>query len=35
MADAVLAMWRGSMGLSPDYASEIRAFWKLPDDFNF
>jgi len=35
MADAVLAMWRSSMGLSSDYANEIRAFWKLPDDFTF
>ena len=35
MADAVLAMWRSSMALSPDYANELRAFWKLPDDFTF
>ena len=35
MASAVLEMWRTSMKLSPDYAAEIRAFWKLPDDFTF
>jgi N-methylhydantoinase B/oxoprolinase/acetone carboxylase alpha subunit len=35
MADAVREMWRTSMNLSPDYAAEIRAFWKLPDDFTF
>ena len=35
MASAVLDMWRASMTLSPDYAAELRAFWKLPDDFTF
>jgi len=35
MADAVLTMWRSAMELSPDYAAELRAFWKLPDDFTF
>jgi hypothetical protein len=35
MADAVLDMWRSSMRLSPGYASELRAFWRLPDDFTF
>jgi hypothetical protein len=35
MADAVREMWRTSMTLSPGYAAEIRAFWKLPDDFTF
>jgi hypothetical protein len=35
MASAVREMWRTSMTLSPDYAADIRAFWKLPDDFTF
>jgi len=35
MAQAVLDMWRSSMQLSPDYAQEIREFWKLPEDFTF
>jgi N-methylhydantoinase B/acetone carboxylase alpha subunit len=35
MAEAVLGMWRTSMQLSPGYAEELRAFWKLPDDFTF
>ncbi len=35
MAQAVHTMWRSSMTLSPDYAGEIRRFWKLPDDFTF
>ncbi len=35
MADAVLTMWRSSMELSPDYGSELRAFWQLPEDFTF
>jgi N-methylhydantoinase B/oxoprolinase/acetone carboxylase alpha subunit len=35
MASAVLVMWRTSMELSPDYGEEIRAFWKLPQDFTF
>jgi N-methylhydantoinase B/oxoprolinase/acetone carboxylase alpha subunit len=35
MADAVRAMWRGSMTLSPDYGREIRDFWQLPEEFTF
>jgi acetone carboxylase, alpha subunit len=35
MAEAVRTMWRTSMRLSPDYAEELRAFWKLPEDFAF
>jgi N-methylhydantoinase B/oxoprolinase/acetone carboxylase alpha subunit len=35
LADPVRAMWRSAMALSPDFASELRAFWKLPDDFGF
>ena len=35
MSDAVLRMWRSSMELSPDYGRELRAFWKLPEDFTF
>ncbi|MFQ5666617.1 MAG: hydantoinase B/oxoprolinase family protein [Candidatus Binatia bacterium] len=35
MASAVLDMWRSSMGLSPDYGDEVRAFWHLPADFTF
>ena len=35
MDDAVLAMWRSSMALSPEYGRELRAFWNLPEDFNF
>ncbi len=35
MDPAVLAMWRSSMELSPDYGAELRAFWGLPDDFEF
>jgi len=35
MAEAVKAMWRSSWELSPDYAAETKAFWKLPDDFTF
>ncbi|MEX0799969.1 MAG: hydantoinase B/oxoprolinase family protein [Dehalococcoidia bacterium] len=35
MASAVHEMWRSSMELSPDYGEEIRAFWKLPQDFSF
>jgi N-methylhydantoinase B/oxoprolinase/acetone carboxylase alpha subunit len=35
MDPAVLAMWRSSMDLSPDYGAELRAFWKLADDFAF
>lgn len=35
MAEAVLDMWRTSMSLSPDYADELRAFWKLPEGFTF
>jgi N-methylhydantoinase B/oxoprolinase/acetone carboxylase alpha subunit len=35
MDPAVLTMWRTSMELSPDYGAELRAFWQLPDDFEF
>jgi N-methylhydantoinase B/oxoprolinase/acetone carboxylase alpha subunit len=35
MDPAVLAMWRTSMELSPDYGAELRAFWDLPEDFEF
>ncbi|MBX7159065.1 MAG: hydantoinase B/oxoprolinase family protein [Acidimicrobiia bacterium] len=35
MADAVCAMWRSSMQLSPEYGAELRSFWDLPDDFEF
>jgi N-methylhydantoinase B/oxoprolinase/acetone carboxylase alpha subunit len=35
MDPAVLTMWHTSMELSPDYGAEIRAFWKLPEDFTF
>jgi N-methylhydantoinase B/oxoprolinase/acetone carboxylase alpha subunit len=35
MDPAVHTMWRTSMELSPAYAAELRAFWKLPDDFEF
>jgi len=35
MDPAVLDMWRTSMELSPDYADELRAFWNLPEDFEF
>jgi hypothetical protein len=35
MDEAVLDMWRSSMKLSPGYAKELRAFWNLPEDFNF
>jgi N-methylhydantoinase B/oxoprolinase/acetone carboxylase alpha subunit len=35
MASAVLDMWRTSTQLTPDYGSEIRAFWQLPEDFTF
>ncbi len=35
MDDAVLAMWRSVMELSPDYGAELRAFWGLPEDFEF
>jgi N-methylhydantoinase B/oxoprolinase/acetone carboxylase alpha subunit len=35
MDPAVLAMWRSSMALSPDYGDELRAFWQLPADFEF
>ncbi len=35
MASAVVEMWRTAMALSPAYARELRAFWKLPDDFTF
>ena len=32
---AVRRMWMSSMELSPDYATELRAFWNLPEDFVF
>lgn len=32
---AVLGMWRSSFELSPSYGNEVRAFWNLPDDFEF
>lgn len=35
MDPAVLTMWRSSMELSPDYGGELRAFWGLPEDFEF
>ncbi|MBW2723034.1 MAG: hydantoinase B/oxoprolinase family protein, partial [Deltaproteobacteria bacterium] len=35
MNEAIRKMWASSMDLSPDYADEIRAFWKLPSDFVF
>ncbi|MCH2172096.1 hydantoinase B/oxoprolinase family protein [Myxococcota bacterium] len=35
MDPAVLEMWRSSMTLTPDYGDELRAFWRLPDDFEF
>lgn len=35
MDPAVLAMWRSSFELSPSYGNELRAFWNLPDDFEF
>jgi N-methylhydantoinase B/oxoprolinase/acetone carboxylase alpha subunit len=35
MDPAVRTMWRTSMELSPDYGDELRAFWKLPADFEF
>ena len=35
MDPAVLEMWRTSMKLSPSYGDELRAFWQLPEDFEF
>ncbi|MCP4908933.1 MAG: hypothetical protein GY910_28480 [bacterium] len=35
MSSAVTNMWRTSMELTPEYGQELRAFWKLPDDFCF
>lgn len=35
MDPAVLEMWRTSMKLSPGYGEELRAFWQLPEDFEF
>ena len=35
MDDAVLAMWRSSMALTPEYGAELHAFWNLPEDFTF
>ncbi|MBW2274265.1 MAG: hydantoinase B/oxoprolinase family protein [Deltaproteobacteria bacterium] len=35
MDESVRRMWISSMELSPKYAEELRAFWKLPEDFVF
>jgi N-methylhydantoinase B/oxoprolinase/acetone carboxylase alpha subunit len=35
MDPAIVHMWATSMDLSPDYATELRSFWNLPDDFVF
>lgn len=35
MDTAVVEMWRKSMELSPEWADELRAFWGLPEDFEF
>ena len=35
MDPAIIEMWRSSMELSPEYGTELRAFWKLPEDFTF
>jgi len=35
MDPAVLAMWRSSMALSPEWANELRGFRALADDFEF
>ena len=35
MADAVCDMWRSAMELSPDFARELREFWRLSDEFTF
>ncbi|HIL13262.1 MAG TPA: hypothetical protein EYG16_06285 [Deltaproteobacteria bacterium] len=35
MDPAVIEMWRSSMELSPGYGDELRAFWRLPEDFIF
>jgi N-methylhydantoinase B/oxoprolinase/acetone carboxylase alpha subunit len=35
MHPAVLQMWRTSLAASPGYAAELRAFWQLPEDFEF
>ncbi|MFQ5477415.1 MAG: hydantoinase B/oxoprolinase family protein [Candidatus Binatia bacterium] len=35
ISPAVLRMWRSAMELSPEYASELRAFWGLAEDFSF
>ncbi|MCS5636210.1 MAG: hydantoinase B/oxoprolinase family protein, partial [Myxococcota bacterium] len=35
MDPAILRMWASSMEFSPEYASELRAFWALPKDFTF
>jgi N-methylhydantoinase B/oxoprolinase/acetone carboxylase alpha subunit len=35
MSSAVTKMWRTSMELTPEYGRELRAFWKLPEDFTF
>jgi N-methylhydantoinase B/oxoprolinase/acetone carboxylase alpha subunit len=35
MADAVKNMWRTSMELTPSYGDQMKAFWKLPNEFSF
>ncbi len=35
MSSAVTDMWRTSMQLSPSFGAELKAFWKLADDFTF
>lgn len=35
MDPAILRMWSSSMELSPGYAAELRAFWALPEEFEF
>jgi N-methylhydantoinase B/oxoprolinase/acetone carboxylase alpha subunit len=35
MDPAILVMWSSSMRLSPGYGAELRAFWNLPEDFEF
>jgi len=35
MDPAVLRMWATSMELSEGYATELRKFWQLPEDFTF
>jgi len=35
MDDAVKTMWATACELSPDYGRDLKAFWKLPEDFDF